>query len=365
MPILTACSRRALRGLNYDRETSLPVESSEDLAMSRFCLIAFLSCLVLPVFGRSADNTWVGQRVMPKMNCELKEKGRVIKDSKLNRVPYIVVQTQDDWLLVGDRVPGWVKATDIVPLAEAVAYYSEVLKKTPTDTLALVRRAIAQQALGQFDPAIADYSAVIKAEPKNSLALNNRGSVYSRKKDHAKALADFTAAIQLDPKYSQAYINRGSLHADQEKWDLALADFDKALELDPHDARAHYNRGSVWEAKGNQEKAIVEYKEAIRSNTRDPLAYNNLAWILATSANNQIRDGKIAVEVATKACDLTNWKDSENLDTLAAAFAETGNWAKAVETQEIAVRLSTTADAKADLQTRVELYKQQKPFRIK
>ena len=333
--------------------------------MSRFCLLVLLGCLVIPAVGRSAENTWVGQRVMPKMNCELREKGRVIKDSKLNRVPYIVVQTQDDWLLVGDRVPGWVKTTDIVLLADAVKYYGDVIKKTPTDTLALVRRAIAQQALGQVDPAIADYSAVIKAEPKNSLALNNRGSVYSRKKDHVNALADFNAALQLDPKYTQAYINRGSLLADQEKWDLALADFDKALELDPHDSRAHYNRGSVFEAKGNQEKAVIEYKEAIRSNTRDPLAYNNLAWILATSANNQIRDGKIAVEVATKACELTSWKDSENLDTLAAGYAESGNWAKAVETQEIAVRLSTTAEAKADLQTRVDLYKQQKPFRIK
>ncbi len=77
--------------------------------MSRFCLLVLLGCLVIPAVGRSAENTWVGQRVMPKMNCELREKGRVIKDSKLNRVPYIVVQTQDDWLLVGDRVPGWVK----------------------------------------------------------------------------------------------------------------------------------------------------------------------------------------------------------------------------------------------------------------
>lgn len=313
----------------------------------------------------AADANWVGQRVMPKLNCELKEKGRVIKDSKLNRVPYVVMQTQDNWLLVGDRVPGWVQVSDIVPLTEAAKYYSDELAKNPKLSLAQIRRAITHQALGQFDPAIADYTAVIQAEPKNSLAYNNRGAVYSKKQDLDKALADFNMAIQIDPRYTQAFSNRGSLYADQQKWDLALADFDKALEIDPHDSRAHYNRGSVWEAKGNQEKAVVDYKEAIRSNTRDPLAYNNLAWILATSSNDKLRDAKIAVEVATRANELTNWKDSENIDTLAAAYAEAGDWTKAVEMQTKAIQIASTPDAKADLGTRLELYKRQKPFRIK
>jgi tetratricopeptide (TPR) repeat protein len=311
-----------------------------------------------------AADDWVGQKVMPKMNCELREKGRVIKDSKQNRVPYQVMQTQGDWLLVGDRVPGWVKATDVVKLDEASAYYAEVIRENPKSTLALIRRAIAAQELQQIDAALVDYDEAIKLEPKNALALNNRGSLHSQKGDHRQAILDFNEALKIDPKVTQALVNRGSELATQNRYDEALKDFDAALALDPHHSRAHYNRGSVYETKGNFDKAIIEYKEAIRCNPRDPLAYNNLAWLLATSPNDKIRNGAAAVELATKACELTASKDAENLDTLAAAYAEAGNWAKAVETVQAAEKLAAD-DFKKELAAREKLYAAKQPYRNK
>ena len=69
---------------------------------------------------------------------------------------------------------------------------------------------------------------------------------------------------------------------------------------------------------------------------------NNLAWILSTCADASLRDGKRAVELATHACELTGRKNAWLLDTLAAAFAETGDFKAAVETQREAMALLPT-----------------------
>jgi len=65
---------------------------------------------------------------------------------------------------------------------------------------------------------------------------------------------------------------------------------------------------------------------------------------------------------ATKACDLTSWKDAANLDTLAAAYAEQGDFANAVKREEQAIELASGRQ-KGELQSHLDLFKGHKPFR--
>jgi len=75
------------------------------------------------------------------------------------------------------------------------------------------------------------------------------------------------------------------------------------------------------------------------------------------------RDGKKAVESAARACELGQWKDAEPISTLAAAYAEASDFAKAVEFQEKAIKLyKKTADQKQGKE-RLKLYRQKKPYR--
>ena len=95
--------------------------------------------------------------------------------------------------------------------------------------------------------------------------------------------------------------------------------------------------------------------------------FNNLSWVLATSPNDSVRDGKRAVELAEKACKLTDYKEAHILSTLGAAYAEVGNFEKAIESSEKAVELGDQEDHEQldQLKQELESYRSGKPWREK
>jgi tetratricopeptide (TPR) repeat protein len=143
----------------------------------------------------------------------------------------------------------------------------------------------------------------------------------------------------------------------------AIASYREAIRLDPRLVSTHVNLGHALSGKGDIEGAIGCYREALRLDPKFAAAHNNLAWILATGPN-AVRDGKLAVEHATTACELTAWKNPLWIDTLAAAYAETGDFDKAMEYQKKALSFPKLAKAHAeDGRKRLEQFAQKKPYR--
>jgi hypothetical protein len=101
----------------------------------------------------------------------------------------------------------------------------------------------------------------------------------------------------------------------------------------------------------------------IRLEPDNATASNALSWLLATCPEAASRDGKRAVELGTKACELTGWKVALCIETLAAAHAEAGDFAKAIEMQEKANGLHDDAEAREKGEKRLALYRKGKPFR--
>ena len=150
--------------------------------------------------------------------------------------------------------------------------------------------------------------------------------------------------------------------ADQQV-DLAVAIFEKQLEAAPDSADVLRLRGDAYLAVGRQAKAIADYQAALKLDPDNSGLLNNLAWVLATSPDEQLRNGGEAVRLATKACEQTKYEEAHILSTLASSYAEIGNFEKAVEWSQKAVDLGKGSPQVDQLKKELESYHNKKPWR--
>jgi tetratricopeptide (TPR) repeat protein len=176
------------------------------------------------------------------------------------------------------------------------------------------------------------------------------------------ALSEAIRVAPADADRAKAYALRGVARSTLKQYPDAMDDFNEALRLDPENAMAYRGRGHVWGARKEYDRAFQDYDEAIRLDPKNAITFNSLARLLATAPEARGRDGKRAVELAKQACDLTKWEDRRYLDTLAAAYAEAGDFEKAVEYQKKVLEDQRLAqDTKA--QARLKSYEQKQPAR--
>ena len=182
--------------------------------------------------------------------------------------------------------------------------------------------------------------------------------------DYDKALADYSEAIKFNPDYAEAYNGRGVAWHERRDYVRAIADYSEAINLKPDYAAAYHNRGGAWTAKGEYVTAMADFNQALRLKPNDDYAYNSLAWIQATCPEERYRDGKQAVVNAKRACELANERNWDYIETLAAAYAESSDFEKAIEWQTKAIELEPEKEDER-LRSRLELYKQGKPYHEK
>ncbi len=183
--------------------------------------------------------------------------------------------------------------------------------------------------------------------------------------EYDKAIADFSNGYsRLDPNYATTYNNRGIIWFEKNEYDKAIADFSEAIRLAPNDAAAYYHRSGPWQEKGEYAKAIADCSEAIRLDPRRAPAYELRAWIWATCSDERNRDGKRAVESATRACELTQWKEVDRLETLAAACAEAGDFDAAVKWQEKYLESLKEGPDKMVATARLTRYRAKEPYHV-
>src|SRR5262249_9101799 len=145
--------------------------------------------------------------------------------------------------------------------------------------------------------------------------------------------------IQVDANFVPAHYGLGvALHNCGEPG-AAIASFRDAVRLDPTDGAARLALATALRVNGESVAAAAEVHEALRLNDNDDLAHRNLAWLLATGPDS-VRNGKQAVHHATQACELTQWKNPNALAVLGTAFAEIGDFDKALEHQKKALTFS-------------------------
>jgi tetratricopeptide (TPR) repeat protein len=172
---------------------------------------------------------------------------------------------------------------------------------------------------------------------------------------------DLDRALDMEPTNLRAFLTRGFVRRRLNELDGALADYDAAIALDRDHAPAWNLRAHVRAAKGDLAGAVADHEHALTCQPDDPATLNQLAWLYSTGRDPAVRNPARALELAFKACYLTEERDPGFLDTLAAAQAAAGRFAEAVATQEKAIALIPESDA-AMFRVRAELYRSGVPY---
>jgi tetratricopeptide (TPR) repeat protein len=230
---------------------------------------------------------------------------------------------------------------------------------SPATALEYYRRARSWSAQAHSDLALADFDRALALNPKFGSAFTGRANEYFRLGDYQRAIADYNEAVFLDANPGIVYCNRAGAWLKSGEVEIALDDYREAIERNPSYAPAYFGRANANVAQAKYSQALADYRQAIRIDPQFAAAYDNLAWILASAPLSDHRNGEQAVEMATKACELTNWKQAEFIATLAAAYAETGNFADAIHWQKRAIEL---APERKPLQARLVTYLARRPY---
>lgn len=222
----------------------------------------------------------------------------------------------------------------------AIAQFKQSLQLSPSNAPALYNLGNIMLQMGNVDDAIVDYKRALQSKPDYADAENNLGSALLQKGEVDEAILHLQEAFQLEPNDPQINNNFGSALLQRGSVDEAITHFQTALQLNPNYANAHYNLGNTLLQKFNISEAIAEYEKALQSNPNDVRTLNNLAWVLATCQQPSLRNGSKAVELAELANQLTQNDNPSILNTLAAAYAEAGQFPEAVDTAKRALQLA-------------------------
>jgi tetratricopeptide (TPR) repeat protein len=181
--------------------------------------------------------------------------------------------------------------------------------------------------------------------------LCSKASHQLRDGDIAGAKHNVDAALRIDPKLWPALYIRAQIFRKEGKYDLAIQDCNEALRQYPGLVEASLLRASIKVRLGKYAEALKEFNYLISLHPRPVTlarALSDRAWFYATCPDSSFRNGQQAVKDAKAACSIMQWKDEDMIDTLAAAYAEAGDFDSAVQyvSQALAMKGISSESAK-------------------
>ena len=251
-------------------------------------------------------------------------------------------------------------------LDNAIAHYRSALQMQPDSWDAEYNLGTALVAKGQVDEAILHCERAVGMRPTDPDAQVSLGNVLFAKGRIDEAIAHYQKAITAQPDHFLARYSLGHALLEKGELDGAIQFSRSALLLRPSDADCHTTLAIALEEKGEPTEAIQHYKKALELAPESISTLTNLAWLLATSQNASVRNGPKAIELATQADRLVGGTNTLVLRTLAAAYAENGEFANAIRTAQSAMQLARMHGEESlttDLVQQIALYRLGMPYR--
>ena len=246
--------------------------------------------------------------------------------------------------------------------------YRTTLLLYPDDHEVYINLGLRLFSRGEYDEAIEHFRAANRLRPRMGRTVNLLGRALSRRGRWREVVDHLSHAVDLQVGNAETHMLLGTALTRTGRVDEAIEQFRTALPLRRHDPQVHAQLAVVLMAKGRHSEALSHLRELVRLEPDSPATLARVAWILATHADDVIRDPTEAVTLAERASELTGHENAGIEDTLAAAYAATGDFDRAVATAEIALKLVTDRqDQKAvrEIARHLELFRNGKPLRIK
>ena len=249
---------------------------------------------------------------------------------------------------------------------QAVDLLSKAVAIKPNHTSAVNGLGLAFERLGRFEEAARQYERVIEIDPEFVDAYYNLGALKQNRGRLDEAVEYYQRAVELAPLHTDARMNLGSSFFLLDRPADAAAQFRTAIEIQPRYAEAHFNLAVALRSLAEIPAAVQHLRQAIAAAPNWGIPQQQLAWILATDADPNVRAPTEAIRLAESACRTSRYKNAVHLDTLAAAYAAAGDFARALEAVDQALVLARDdADGTlaSDIRNRRRLYRSRRPYR--
>ncbi|MEO0532036.1 MAG: tetratricopeptide repeat protein [Planctomycetota bacterium] len=252
-------------------------------------------------------------------------------------------------------------------LDKAIEQLDKALELQPNNLASLLIRSQLLSANEQHERALADIDAILRQQPGLVRAHQMKAKTLDELGRTDEAVAWLERLVAADPDRPELQLQLAVFYVDKQMAPEAIEVLTSVLDIDPGNELALRLRGDMLLYKGDHEAAVEDFEAVLELNPLDAGVLNNYAWTLATSPFDDVRDGEKAVELATKACEVTEYGAPHILSTLAAAHAEAGDYDAAIKRSEEAVakaeELGTLDGYDGQLEAELNCYRSGEPWR--
>jgi len=246
----------------------------------------------------------------------------------------------------------------------AIEHYYQALRINPSSAIIQNNLGMALESQGKADEAISHYIAATQIRPNFPDGYYNTAHLLASKGKLSEAADYYRQALNFNPDFAEAHNYLALALKFQGRPDEAIDHFRSALRIRPDYAEAYVNLGITLASQGRFDEAVSHYRKAINLKPDFVEALNNLAWVLVVNPDHKMRDANEAIVLAERASELTKQQNPTILNTLAAVYAASGQFDRAITTAQKAIELANSAgnnELSNRLGKQLELYKQGKP----
>ncbi len=249
---------------------------------------------------------------------------------------------------------------------EAARIFRQMVEKDPTDAVALMDLGAALAQLGQVEEALEQFNQALRYSDSKSRIHFHMAISFTQLGWEKQAIEHYQAAVETDPTFREAHFQLANVLMRQELFEEAIPHYQRVVELDPGNAFAHFMGAMTLIRTRRWKEARMRLEEGLAALPDDADLGHALARLMAACPEAGIRNGQKALMLLQKVLEQSKSAEFEHIETLAMAYAEVGQFGRAIQVQRMMIAEVTRGkrlELAELLQDNLALYERKEPCR--